>query len=266
MSQSYEQFFKKAKKNNQHQAEPVSLKKSQSSHSTPHSKLRAKKAPGKFPVLQFCLFGICGLALFLSVENFDQIETYISKVEIGLQTAQAEPSNPVKTETIPTSEVMPNQAVVEEKKMPDDTDYLFKLSERKKELDAREEELNKKEQEIAKQKVEIEGKLTQLEEYRVKISAMLQDRIVADSSKVDTLVQVYSNMKPLQAAKVFETMDEDLVIDILSRMKKKNAADIMNLIKAEKAQIFAERYAGYRMPASSQSKQTAPSEDEAVKP
>jgi flagellar motility protein MotE (MotC chaperone) len=62
---------------------------------------------------------------------------------------------------------------------------------------------------------------------------------------------MYSNMKPPQAAKVFETMDEDLVVEILGRMKKKNAADIMNLLKPEKAQIISEKYAGYkRSPAS----------------
>jgi flagellar motility protein MotE (MotC chaperone) len=32
-------------------------------------------------------------------------------------------------------------------------------------------------------------------------------------------------------------------------MKKKTAADILNLIKPEKAQIFAERFTGYRAPA-----------------
>ena len=114
----------------------------------------------------------------------------------------------------------------------------------------REEELNKKAAEIAKQKLEIEDKLKHLEESREKIAGMLKERITTDSQKVDNLVQVYSNMKPNQAAKVFETMDEDLVIEILGRMKKKNAADILNLVKVEKAQKFSERYAGYRVPAS----------------
>jgi flagellar motility protein MotE (MotC chaperone) len=63
---------------------------------------------------------------------------------------------------------------------------------------------------------------------------------------------MYSNMKAPQAAKVFETMDEDLAVEILGRMKKKNAADIMNLLKPEKAQILSEMFAGYkrRTPAS----------------
>jgi flagellar motility protein MotE (MotC chaperone) len=74
------------------------------------------------------------------------------------------------------------------------------------------------------------------------------------------LVQVYSNMKPNQAAKVFETMDEDLVIEILGRMKKKNAADILNLVKVDKAQKFSERYAGYRTPANA-NQNSEPSEN-----
>ncbi|HWU44850.1 MAG TPA: hypothetical protein VN132_15465, partial [Bdellovibrio sp.] len=133
----------------------------------------------------------------------------------------------------------------------DDLDHLKKLSERQKELDAREEELNRQEVELQKQKEELEKRLAELDGMRGKISDMLQDRVKADDQKIDTLVQMYSNMKPPQAAKVFETMDEDLVVEILGRMKKKNAADIMNLLKPEKAQIISEKYAGYkRSPAS----------------
>ena len=39
---------------------------------------------------------------------------------------------------------------------PDEADYLFKLAERKKQLDVREEDLNKYAAEIGKQKEEIE--------------------------------------------------------------------------------------------------------------
>ncbi|WP_221932208.1 MotE family protein [Ectopseudomonas mendocina] len=100
--------------------------------------------------------------------------------------------------------------------------------------------------------MELEKRLKELEEMRSKISGILEDRVKADDEKVDTLVQMYTNMKPPQAAKVFETMDEDLAIEILGRMKKKNAADIMNLLKPEKAQILSEMFAGYkrRAPAS----------------
>lgn len=249
----YDQFFKEAKKNAQTQAPAKSI-----SMPKLRENMQAKKNRRpfrKFPVAQFAIFIFCGLGLFLAIENFDQIESTLKKVEIGLGVAQAE--------TVPASATAPTEAAPAVAAVPgtvtsgtvrveaeDDSDYIYKLTERKRVLDAREEELNKKAAEIEAQKVIVEKKISELEEYRTKISAMLQDRIKADDGKVDTLVQVYTNMKPNQAAKIFETMDEDLVIDILSRMKKKSAAEILNLIKTEKAQAFAEKYAGYRLPTS----------------
>jgi flagellar motility protein MotE (MotC chaperone) len=53
-------------------------------------------------------------------------------------------------------------------------------------------------------------------------------------------------MKPQQAAKVFETIDEDLAVEVLTKMKKKSAADILNLLKADRAQSLSEKYAGYK--------------------
>ena len=157
--------------------------------------------------------------------------------------------NQIKEATADAKLLVEQSKEAKKEKKPDDADYLFKLAERKKVLDQREEDLNKMAAEIEKQKLEIEEKVKKIEETRSKISSVLEEKIKTDDAKIDTLVQMYSNMKPQQVAKVFETLDEDLVIDILSRMKKKVAGDILNLIKPEKAQIFAERFAGYRTPA-----------------
>lgn len=127
-----------------------------------------------------------------------------------------------------------------------ETDHLLTLAQRKKELDERDEEVKQLESQVQEQKKELEKKIVELEEMRRKIASILEERVKVDEQKIDTLVQMYSTMRAPQAAKIFETMDEGLVVEILGRMKKKNAADVMNLIKAEKAQIFSERLAGYR--------------------
>jgi flagellar motility protein MotE (MotC chaperone) len=265
MSQSYDQFFKKVKQNSSQQGQkrPVDVASiAQQMKKTKSDKAKVARSK-QFPAAQFFLFLVFSAGFFLAIENFDQIENYVKKIEIGLGEAHASEKSESKVDSEATravdSEAKSEPIAKVEAKTPDESDFLFKLSERKKELDLREEELNKKSAEIAKQKQEIESKLSQLEDYRTKISLLLKERISSDSSKVDTLVQVYSNMKPIQAAQVFEKMDEDLVIEILSRMKKKNAADILNLIKTEKAQVFAEKYAGYRLPAdTSTDKETKP--------
>lgn len=263
----YDQFFKQAKKNAE-QVTPV--------QNVPIDKLRQnlnkksnKKTVRRFPVFQFSAFAVCGLVLFLAIENFDKIESFLQKIEIGLGSAQAETSvekNSASTQAsqegetygeAKTTDAVNSESTEVKTNVVNtnaqDVDYIYTLNERKKVLDQREEEIAKKNAELDKQKASIEQKLKELEEYREKISYMLKERVKTDEAKVDTLVQVYSNMKPSQAAKIFETMDEDLVIDILTKMKKKNAADILNLIKTEKAQLFAEKYAGYRGPASTES-------------
>lgn len=250
MNQSYDQFFKSARRNAAHQSGAKKIDMNQVRKS-----LKNQQKPKKsFPIKSFSLFILFAGGLFLAIESYDTIENYFHKIEIGLSSAEAQTSSPppAEKEKVSTGENKKTE-IAEVKKSADETDFLFKLSERKKELDQREEDLNKKAAEIAKQKEEIEAKLTQLEDYRNRISTLLKDRISSDSGKIETLVQVYSNMKPAQAAKVFETMDEDLVIEILGRMKKKNAADILNLVKIEKAQVLAEKYAGYRGPATASS-------------
>jgi flagellar motility protein MotE (MotC chaperone) len=250
MKTGYDQFFQKAKEASNLKSQ-VDLKKLQSKKQQSISKTKKKS---KFPIVQFFSFAMVALGALALFEHSEDIEKQLRRIDIGFSVASAEEKShePQKNEHADKKDEKPTEGKAEAKveAKPDETDYLFKLSERKKQLDLREEELNRYAAEIAKQKEDIEAKLKKLEETRSKISTALEDKIKTDDAKVDTLVQMYSNMKAQQAAKVFETLDEDLVIEILSRMKKKNAADILNLVKPEKAQVLAERYAGYRVPAS----------------
>jgi len=124
--------------------------------------------------------------------------------------------------------------------------HLARLRERKIELDKREEDLVKLEEELTQQRADLEQKLKELENVRRNISSTLEEKVQNDDQKVQDLVAFYSNMKPPQAAKILETIDEALAVRVIEKMKKKSAADIMNLLKPEKAQSLSEKYAGYR--------------------
>jgi Uncharacterized conserved protein len=265
MKNGYDQFFKKA----QQAADAGSTVKFNKRPQTPRlnmdlsseelleqqirRRMSMKSTPAKrkkkaaFP-WKMVIFSGVGLAMaILGFNNYEQVENMIRRVEIDyLGTASAEPA-PVKPAA---TQVAKNEAPAEVKEEAPaesiDLDHLTKLNQRKKELDAREEELNRMETELANQKVELEKRMAELENMRRGISSVLEDKVKVDDGKIDTLVQMYSNMKAPQAAKVFETMDEDLAVEILGRMKKKNAADIMNLLKPEKAQTFSEKFAGYK--------------------
>lgn len=132
---------------------------------------------------------------------------------------------------------------------PEEMSFFKNLSDRKLELDRREEELAKLEEELQKQRSGIEEKIKQLETMRAEISTTLKDRVEQDQEKVAKLVDVYSNMKPVSASRVIETLNENLAVTILDRMKKKNAAEILNMMSAAKAKKLSEMLTGYRQPA-----------------
>lgn len=140
---------------------------------------------------------------------------------------------------------------------PEELSFFKKLNDRKAELDRREAEIVKLEEELQKQREGIEEKIKQLEQMRKQISDTLKGRVEQDQEKVAKLVDVYSNMKPTQASKIIETLNEDLAVSILDKMKKKNAAEILNTMSAAKARKLSEMLTGYRQPASEDTKPEA---------
>ncbi|MFM6929863.1 MAG: MotE family protein [Bdellovibrio sp.] len=274
MKSGYDQFFKNARKVADQNSGGVKFTKSPTSprlhldlasedieqQIRRRMKMQAPKKRKKKASVPWKMIGVSFIGLMVAVwgfQNHEEVERIVKRVEItmtGEAAAESSPAKAVSESKQAAAKDATAEASVEAKSAvisADELDHLTKLNDRKKELDAREEELNRQETELQAQKVELDKRLKDLEDMRGKISSILEDRVKADDQKIDTLVQMYSNMKAPQAAKVFETMDEDLVVEILGRMKKKNAADIMNLLKPEKAQTISEKYAGYkRTPAS----------------
>lgn len=230
-------------------------------------KATRKKNKRNFPV-RFVLLSFMGLAVAaFGLEYHEEVERLLSRIEVSATKASASEEH-AEAETKPDAKADGKAedkaatdakqadgkarapAAIDTKQTPDWSDaeinHLQKLVQRKEQLDAREAELGRLETELAAQKEELEKKLKSMDETRSGISTMLQERTTQDAAKVDTLVQMYSNMKASQAAKVLESLDEDLAVEIIGRMKKKNAAEVLNLMKPEKAQVFSEKFAGYR--------------------
>ena len=213
---------------------------------------KPKKKAISWKLAGFSMIGL--LITAIGLLKAEEIEKYARRLEVSfLGTAHAEEA-PAKKEVAPasekkeeaTAEKKAEEPVAKKEYSEDEINHFAKLNERKRELDAREEELGRMEQELQAQKAELDKRLTELEGTRRNISSVLEEKVQADDKKVDNLVQMYSSMKAQQAAKAFEEMDEGLAIEILGRMKKKNAAEIMNLVKSEKVKVLSEKYAGYK--------------------
>lgn len=262
MKNGYDQFFKQAKRNRPEPSK-VAMPKAEPSNpsartaAVPQSSRRRRRKnelPLKALGVLFAGLAIATAGLFY----VDELDRALSGYEIGVSGAvAAEPVNEEKTAVTPQN--------AEKLSHPDakaenagqtfggdadekDMSYLSKLQERKKELDRREKDLVEVEKELQEQRKVLDEKIAELSRIRGEISKILKDRIEMDSEKVNKLVEFYSNMKPQQAAQVFAEINEDLAVEVLGRMKKSNAAAIMNLLKADKAQALSEKFAGYRQP------------------
>ncbi|MBC86237.1 MAG: hypothetical protein CL677_03570 [Bdellovibrionaceae bacterium] len=210
---------------------------------------KRKESKPPAALIASCLMGMvfAGLGFLYPEYLVDSME----KVEISFfgqsqaQEAAAPPAAAPKDETAKVekpAETTENKASVSS----EDMSYFKKLNQRKEELDQREESLVKLEEELHKQKVEIEKRIGELQKIRDQIAATLKEKKTVDEEKIAKLVDFYSNMKPKSAAKVLMDIDEELAVEILGNMKKKNAAAIMNLLEPKKAQNLSEKFAGYR--------------------
>ena len=224
-----------------------------------------KKSGNSFPMLPILSFVILMLGLFVYGSMPEYFNNLISKVEfqwMGQAKASSEAktsgkkdpgpkANQVENSADSTSVPKGEKAQAESATVQEDTSYLSKLRARSADLDLREAELNQLEEELQRQRVDVENRIVELSKIREEIAAKLEDRVQADEGKVKKLVDLYSSMKPKQAAKVIESVNRDLAVEVLANMKKKSAADIMNVLDEKVAKELSERLTGYkRRPAS----------------
>lgn len=227
-----------------------------------NKKIASRKKKAKFPVFAaICaVFALCAsLVGFFQADLAEEYaQKFLSRFEIGVfGNAQASekakggeksaaPKSAEPAKAADTHEPVKHaEGGAQAKWSAEDVSFFGKLNERKKELDLKESELAKLEEELLKRKQELDEKLKQLETMRADISKTLKVRVASDHEKVDKLVAVYSTMKPAQASKIIETLDEDLAVEILDNMKKKSAAEILNMMDAKKARKLSELLTGY---------------------
>lgn len=248
LQNSYSQHFQKRKQvSRDEQNSAMSLSKRKSN--LPSKRNNRKRKPFPVGALISCI--VLLIAFIYAFENEEKIVKSLSKIEIsvfGKAKAQGEPTKkaPKPKSTLDKFSDEKEAKKVAKKTWTDEEIALFtQLEQRKSELDQREENLKKLEVELKQQQEDIKKNLAELRKIRTKISQGLEQKIEKDEEKVDKLVAVYSNMKPQQAAKVMEKIDEELAIRVLAKMKKKSAAEVLNLLEPEKAKRLSEKYVGY---------------------
>jgi len=117
-----------------------------------------------------------------------------------------------------------------------EVDVLTSLSKRRAELDARDRALNTQQVLIAAAEKRIDDKIASLKTLQSQIKSLLSERDAVQQKQVDSLVKTYSSMKPRDAARIFNNLDEAVLVPVASQLKPDVLAEILAQMQSEHAQ------------------------------
>lgn len=122
-------------------------------------------------------------------------------------------------------------------------ELLDDLADRRDALEAREQELSEREalQEIAERR--IEEKMAELEDLREQIRNLLGEVDGERERQLAGLVSIYENMRPGDAARIFDGLDMDVLIDVLDGMAQRRSAPIIANMQPERARAVTRELA-----------------------
>lgn len=114
-------------------------------------------------------------------------------------------------------------------------DLLQQLSDRREALDARARELDVRTGLLKAAEARIDKKIVELKGFQETIERLIKTYDKQQDDKLLSLVKIYENMKPKDAATVFEGLDMDTLLAIAERMKEKKLAEVMGKMNPNKA-------------------------------
>jgi flagellar motility protein MotE (MotC chaperone) len=107
-------------------------------------------------------------------------------------------------------------------------------------LKTRAEALDRQEQALKTMEADLNARVAKLQELETMLKGMLSEAKSIKEEKMRHLIDVYTNMKPKQAASVLETLDETIAVKILAGMKGRTAGEILTGVSAKKAAKLSE--------------------------
>lgn len=99
---------------------------------------------------------------------------------------------------------------------------MFKdMAERRKALDRREQTLVTREALLQAAEKEIDRKYQEMDALRDQIEQLLEDQSEEEKARIASLVKIYEGMKPKEAARIFDTLDLDVLVNVVSQMSER---------------------------------------------
>ena len=180
--------------------------------------------------------------------------------EVGVSEAAAQaPENPADTAEAPAGDAldaedplmaaepltMPDEdpADVAARMLADDPtlltqteiDLLQKLAERREEIELRAREIETREAMLQAAEGRIDKKIDDFKVLKATLDGLIEQYDGQQDSQLASLVKIYENMKPKDAARIFEELEMGVLLMVTERMKERSLAPVMAKMDPVKA-------------------------------
>jgi flagellar motility protein MotE (MotC chaperone) len=112
---------------------------------------------------------------------------------------------------------------------------LQSLAKRRDELDKREQAISQREALLKAASGEVDRKIAELNKIRGELEDLLNKQKTAEDERINSLVKIYENMKPKDAANIFNTLEMDVLLPVIAKISERKASPILAAMDPEKA-------------------------------
>jgi flagellar motility protein MotE (MotC chaperone) len=119
---------------------------------------------------------------------------------------------------------------------PSERAILERLQARRQELEARSREIDIRESLLKEAEKRIETKVGEMKAIEAKNAANNEQKAEAENARFKGIVTMYENMKPKDAAKVFDRLEMPVLIEIAAQIAPRKMSDIMGLMQPDAAE------------------------------
>jgi len=124
-----------------------------------------------------------------------------------------------------------------------EVDVMTSLSKRRHELDARDGQLTTQANMIAAAEARVDAKINQLAQLKAQITALLVQRDDAQKAQIASLVKAYSTMKAKDAARIFNSLPDEVLVPVAHDMKSDVLALVLANMNSESAKALTVKLA-----------------------
>ena len=119
---------------------------------------------------------------------------------------------------------------------PGERAVLERLQDRREVLDSRTRDLEMRESLLKAAEKRVEAKVAELKDVEARVNAAMGNRDKAEADRFKSIVAMYENMKPKDAARVFDRLDLKILVDIATQMNSRKMSEVLSLMSSDGAE------------------------------